>query len=85
MTDAELRTLVRQVIAREHGAVGRGATHPDAVTTRRSAPALPDMAGCTSHASHARFTIARVDDRDDCIVEPDVRCNHCGFCQTFGH
>jgi hypothetical protein len=20
-----------------------------------------------------------------CVIEPRVRCNHCGFCQSYGH
>jgi hypothetical protein len=72
MTDEELRALVREAVARH---LGPGAQAPG--------PAAPT---CASHASHARFQLLRVDDGDtSCLVEPGVRCNHCGFCQSYGH
>jgi hypothetical protein len=24
-------------------------------------------------------------DEGACVIEPAVRCNHCGFCQSYGH
>ena len=71
MTDQELRALVRDAVARHLGP-GRS---PE-----------PATATCASHVSHARFRLLRVDEGDTaCIVEPGVRCNHCGFCQSYGH
>lgn len=46
-----------------------------------STPAAPAW---KAHASHARFELAPTSD-GACIVEPAVRCNHCGFCQSMGH
>jgi hypothetical protein len=72
MTDQELRALVRDAIARHLGTGG-----PDAA---------PPTVSCAAHASHARFQLLPVDDGDtSCIVEPGVRCNHCGFCQSYGY
>jgi hypothetical protein len=73
MTDQELRALVREAIARH---LGTDAPAPTAAA-----------ASCASHVSHARFELLRVDDGDPamCIIEPAVRCNHCGFCQSYGH
>jgi hypothetical protein len=25
------------------------------------------------------------DDDGACLIEPSVRCNHCGYCQSYGH
>jgi hypothetical protein len=33
----------------------------------------------------ARYALAREPDDVMCIVEPAVRCTHCGFCQVHGH
>ena len=39
------------------------------------------------HPSHVLLKVVAGSDSDDgmCVVEPRVRCNHCGFCQSFGH
>ena len=40
----------------------------------------------SSHPSHLAFTVPSGADADGpCIIEPTVRCNHCGYCQSFGH
>ena len=32
------------------------------------------------------FPLSRGADGDGaCLIEPDVRCTHCGYCQSFGH
>jgi hypothetical protein len=78
MTDEELRALVRDAIARHLG----GSTPPAGSAV--GAPA-PDPLW-RSHPSFGRFLVARpADDDGNCLIEPSVRCNHCGFCQSFGH
>jgi hypothetical protein len=38
------------------------------------------------HASHALFVVPSGGDADGpCIIEPAVRCNHCGYCKSMGH
>jgi len=39
------------------------------------------------HASHALLPLARGGDADEgaCLIEPAVRCNHCGYCVSYGH
>jgi hypothetical protein len=70
MNDQELRDMVRESIARHTG--GR--------------PIPPPMPANADHASFARLPLARgADDDGACIIEPTVRCNHCGFCQSYGH
>jgi hypothetical protein len=35
------------------------------------------------HASHFRYTLP--ESGGPCLIEPAVRCNHCGYCQSHGH
>jgi hypothetical protein len=70
MTEEELRQLVRDAIAR-HG--GRDV----------AAPPQPDVSGI--HASHGRFPLRSGDEDGACLIEPTVRCNHCGYCLSYGH
>jgi hypothetical protein len=38
------------------------------------------------HASHLLLPLARGGDGDGaCLIEPSVRCNHCGYCLSYGH
>ena len=39
------------------------------------------------HPSHARLPLASGGELDDgvCLIEPTVRCNHCGYCISVGH
>ena len=72
MTEQELRELVRAAIARQAGR--------DVGTRRES----EDMAGM--HPSHGRFPLLQSGDEDGaCVIEPTVRCNHCGYCLSYGH
>ena len=74
MTDAELRALVRDAIARH--AAGRAAAAP---------PPTP-FAVVRQHTSHALFAVPAGADTDGpCVIEPAVACNHCGYCQSYGH
>ncbi|HZT78108.1 MAG TPA: hypothetical protein VFA27_15750 [Vicinamibacterales bacterium] len=37
-------------------------------------------------AAFALLPLPRGGDADGmCIIEPSVRCTHCGYCQTYGH
>jgi hypothetical protein len=74
VTDEELRGLIRESIARH-----------------LSAPAGPSAElrpALASHPSHALLPLARGGDGDGdgaCLIEPSVRCNHCGYCLSYGH
>ena len=71
MTDDELRTLVREAIARR---------------TRPEPRELPVRAAWHVHASHGVLPLERGGDGDGaCLIEPSVRCNHCGYCLSYGH
>ena len=71
MTDQELRELVRDAVARH--------LHLD-----RAAPGA--LLSARGHASHALLPVLRGGDTDGaCLIEPAVRCTHCGYCQSYGH
>jgi hypothetical protein len=76
MSDEELRALVRDSIARLR----------DGPAAPAGAPPSPVSSMPTVHASHVRFSVsAGADETDACVIEPAVRCTHCGFCQSYGH
>ena len=73
MTDQELREMVRDSIARHLGQDPPGESF-ERVTT------IP------SHASHLKLPLAAGGELDGaCVIEPAVRCTHCGYCLSYGH
>ena len=69
--------MIRDSIARQAGA---------AAAPRRPAGAPDPASGFSAHASHLRLPLARGGDDDGaCIIEPAVRCNHCGYCLSLGY
>jgi hypothetical protein len=74
ISDRELRALVRDSIARHTGGSGTAQSSPR--------PAAFDRA----HSSHVKFLLPAGGDADGmCVIEPAVRCTHCGYCQSYGH
>lgn len=74
ISEDELRAMIRDAIARHTERAPR-MEEPD-----------PAVAFARAHASHIRLKLARGTDGDGaCLIEPEVRCAHCGFCQSFGH
>ena len=72
MTETELRSLVREVVARRMG--------------ENIPEALRPATTVQMHASHTLLPLLRGADGDGaCLIEPAVRCNHCGYCLSFGH
>ena len=69
MTDAELREMVRASIAKL-----------DAI-----APPPLEQRQPSAHASFARLQLHSGDGDGACLIEPTVRCTHCGFCVSYGH
>jgi hypothetical protein len=64
--------MIRESIARQRGDAGQARREPDTAFT--------------THASFARLPLLRSGDDDGmCLIEPAVRCNHCGYCQSYGH
>jgi hypothetical protein len=71
MTEAELRDLVRESIARH---------------MQEKAELLPAGPPVRFHSSHGVFPLASGGEGDGaCLIEPTVRCNHCHYCQSYGH
>jgi hypothetical protein len=67
-----LRALVRETIAR--------------LETRGAQAGPPDPSALiqlSAHPSHYQYNLTPSD--GPCFIEPGVRCNHCGYCQTHGH
>jgi hypothetical protein len=79
MNEHELRAMVRESIARHAG--------PSSGSAPAGAMPLTDPASpLRAHASHARLPLMTGGDEDGaCLIEPAVRCTHCGFCQSYGH
>jgi hypothetical protein len=71
MTEQELRALVRDAIAKQLG--GRSPAAPGMVPAHFS----------RDHASHERLELPAPG--PECIIEPSVTCNHCGYCKSYGH
>ena len=73
MHEDELRALVREAVSRH--------------LAHSTAQATPNpSAAWKTHVSHGRFVyLAPAEPDSPCIVEPQVRCHHCGFCQSYGH
>jgi hypothetical protein len=71
ISDQELRAMVRDAIAR-HG--------------HQRSPEPSSFDAVRSHASHGLLALVTGGDPEGrCLIEPAVRCNHCGYCQSMGH
>jgi hypothetical protein len=81
MNEQELRVLVREAVERHLG--GKRGTAP--FSERSEKGAVPLFPG--SDPSHILLKIVPGSEAEDgaCVIEPSVRCNHCGFCQSYGH
>jgi hypothetical protein len=72
MNENDLRAIIRETIAR--------------VSSRSDEPAVsdaPQLLHLASHPSSYQYTLPP--SGGPCFIEPGVRCNHCGYCQTHGH
>ena len=89
MNEQDVRALVREAIERHLGRPHpgvRGEGQAVSPTSTRDVYPLP-FAPHPSHPSHVLLKVLSGSEGDDgmCVIEPQVRCNHCGFCQSFGH
>jgi hypothetical protein len=76
MNEQDLRALVREMVAQRVGAADRGPS------TSGGSPPFD----VRTHASHTLLRMApAVEEGQPCIIEPDVPCVLCGFCQSLGH
>jgi len=87
MHDDELRALVREAVARHLGAgLGEPPLPLRAPDQSLGRDRSPNAAAWKTHQSHGRFVFLAPTEPDaPCVVEPQVRCHHCGFCQSYGH
>ena len=69
MNEETLRALVRDAVARHLG--------------QSAGPPEPSPLRLVTHASHARYALPESD--GPCLIEPAVRCNRCGYCESHGH
>jgi hypothetical protein len=78
VNDQELREMIRESIARHLG--------PPTEQAAAERSGLPGFR-FSAHASHALLPLVRGGDSGDgaCLIEPAVRCNHCGYCLSYGH
>ena len=87
MHDDEIRALVREAVARHLGVGPVGTTGPTVGPAGTAGPTV--VGGAVSwktHSSHGRFVFLAPSEPDaPCVVEPQVNCHHCGFCQSYGH
>jgi hypothetical protein len=80
MNEQELRAVVRAAIQKQLG----GSSH--ASLPEPEPPAMvPQSVPFGSHASHYIYMQLVNDNGGQCLIEPKVPCNHCGYCQSHGH
>ena len=74
MNDQELREMIRESIARHAGA---------AIAPRRARAAARPLR--CARQPRVLPLVRSGDDDGACLIEPSVRCNHCGYCLSYGH
>ena len=87
MNEDAVRALVREIVARRLSGVPG---IPRAESAGRSEWAHPytttQVSPLAWQASHSRYGVLSGEDAGGpCYIEPAVRCNHCGYCQSHGH
>ena len=93
MNEQELRGLVREAIERHLGRPEIGDRRSSIVDrpspARRSAEREGGVIASRApdHPSHILLKVIPGSQIDDgmCVIEPAVRCNHCGYCLSYGH
>lgn len=78
MTDEELRALVRATVERH---LGRASPAPPPAAHQPPQPPQPPPL----HPSFGRYRIVRATGDTTCLIEPQLSCSHCGYCQAHGH
>ena len=79
MNEDALRALVRETIAR----LDSRATTPPHHHDHRLHEPVPVLMHFSSHPSHYRY--AMQPGSGPCQIEPHVKCEHCGYCESHGH
>ena len=69
MTDEEIRTVVRQVLA------ARGVARTP----------TPPLAAASHPSTLRLHMVLPTEPGSPCVIEPAVTCNNCGYCLAQGH
>jgi len=69
MTDEEIRTVVRQVLAARAGAPAQARA----------------SAGQLHASFARLHMVVPTEPGSPCVIEPAVTCNNCGYCLSHGH
>ena len=77
MNEAELRSLVRTAVARHLGH-GTPVAHCAPTPQAHQPTPLPLLSSNTLYAGLVNLG-------DACVIEPAVKCDHCGFCKSHGY
>lgn len=85
MNEEHIRALVREALAR-HLDVAGGRAPGGGLAPHGGSPAAPSPSAFRGQLAFGRFVaLAPTDPDAPCVVEPQVKCHHCGFCQSYGH
>jgi hypothetical protein len=76
MNDDEIRALVRTAISRHLGGT---------VPVQPAEASLIPVAVVSQSMSFNQYSLPRAADDTLCLIEPAVRCHHCGYCKCHGH
>jgi hypothetical protein len=79
MNEDELRALIRQAVEKHLG------TESSAFAPAQPAELRRDAGGQLVSIAFGQYQLERAAGDTSCLIEPAVRCNHCGFCKCHGH
>jgi hypothetical protein len=89
LDEQEVRALVREAIERHLRGpyVGVRETGRGANLTGTGGVSPSSLTSFPFAASHMLLPVNAGSELGDgmCVIEPAVRCTHCGFCRSFGH
>lgn len=93
MNDDELRALIRAAIQKHTSAASSSDAQSDfASDFAREIPGelrrdrlLAQYQPQPISISFGQYQIERPAAETECLIEPAVQCNHCGFCKCHGH
>ena len=78
--------MVRDSIARHaDGDAGRGDTVCPPAPGTTAGKADTTHGSPQASAAFLRLPLPSGDDEGACLIEPAVRCTHCGYCLSLGH
>ena len=80
MNEQELRSLVRAAVARHLGPGGPAPYAADPLCAPQVAQPVP----VPLYSSHTLYA-GLVNIGDACVIEPAVKCDHCGYCKSHGY